>query len=109
VKRDKVNKVFNEQPAFQEAPEFLYEACISEILSPLKQQNTSITYLSQYKAMLEFHRRLHILKMQYGEIYSKVMALDNHLAQQKILKLNPPLLANHNIPETYESMDLKYT
>lgn len=60
------------------------EAYIHEILKPLHQQDsTSIEYVCQYKAVVEFNKRLRFLEMMYAEIYKKLTDLEkiqNHLS-----------------------------
>lgn len=65
------------------APESLSEESIREILKPLQQENASIEYICQQKAINEFNQRLRFLETLYADVFAKVAALENEIAAHK--------------------------
>jgi hypothetical protein len=60
--------------------ESMNEAYICELLKPLQQQESaSIEYVCQYKAVVEFNKRLRLLEMLYADIYKKLAELDKEI------------------------------
>jgi|EndMetStandDraft_7_1072992.scaffolds.fasta_scaffold1463268_1 septal ring factor EnvC (AmiA/AmiB activator) len=56
---------------------------IEEILKPLHQENMSVDYRNQYKAILEFSKRLQSLESQFADLYSKISKLEQEIVTHK--------------------------
>lgn len=66
----------------------LSEERIRELLKPLQQEENSVDYLHQYKAIKEFSWRLHSLESSFAAIYTQISHLEQEMVKQK-LKYNP--------------------
>ncbi len=70
---------------FFSSPELLSEEAVHSLLKPLQQGNNSPTdYAIQYKAIMEFSRRLQSLEKLYVDVYSRASALEKEIIKQKI-------------------------
>jgi hypothetical protein len=54
---------------------------ICAILKPIQQEKMTVEYVCQYQAIADFKQRLFMLESHFGEIYSKLTALEKKVAQ----------------------------
>jgi hypothetical protein len=54
---------------------------ICVILKPIQQEKMTVEYVCQYQAIADFKQRLALLETHFGEIYSKLTALEKKISQ----------------------------
>jgi hypothetical protein len=61
------------------------ETRIKNILQPLAYERASADYFYQFKSLLEFTRCFRSLEESYTELYTKILAVEKHIADSKTL------------------------